>query len=287
MNNGTVANPGQTQAADMGDQVVFSYTLSNPTRLPQVYRLDTRLEPATTPALSSTDVRLIVDSNRNGVIDPLESPVQLVRVPANQSIALLLQVDVPASANSDASTGSIFVNALASCASRPSVFDDDNVSSITLEQILPADPTFVKVADVNSNDVRPGDVITYTLRLSVGSQAVNDIIMRDPLHALLADPERLELLLDGNPAGNVRFEADTREVIAELDTAPAGSTVEWLLPLESSRQPLRAATYPTKPPALGKAHPPQPAPTPQPMTWPACAALNWLTTARLTFLLPR
>lgn len=227
--NGTVANPGQTQAANMGDQVIFSYTLSNPTNAPQVYTLGTQLEPDTSPALSATNVQLIVDSNRNGVIDPLESPLQLVRVPANQSIALLLQVDVPASANSDTPTGSIFVNALAGCAGRPGVVDDDNVSSITLEQILPEDPTFVKVADVSNSNVRPGDLITYTLRLSVGSQAVNDIVMRDALNALLADPERLELLLDGNPTGSVRFDADTREVIAELDSAPAGSTVEVIV----------------------------------------------------------
>ncbi len=227
-NNGTVANPGQTQAADMGDQVIFSYTLSNPTNAPQVYTLDVRLEPDTTPALSATDVRLVVDSNRNGMIDSAESPTSLVRVSANQSIALLLQVNVPASASSDTPTGSIFVNALAGCAARPSVFDDDNVSSITLDTILPADPTFVKVADASGN-VRPGDLITYTLRMSVGSQAVSDIVISDTLNALLADPERLELLVDGNPAGNVRFDTNTREVMAELDTAPAGSTVEVIV----------------------------------------------------------
>ncbi|MEM7734676.1 MAG: isopeptide-forming domain-containing fimbrial protein [Deinococcota bacterium] len=235
--DGTFTNPGQVASAALADTVTFAYTLTNPTTATHVYLLEALIDAASTlPGVSTSDLAIFFDANQNGAVDSSENEFSVLRVPAGQSVQLLLQVQLPESIPNDllpdGDSASLFVNLVAICGDNPRVNDANNVSEITVGELLAEDPILTKTSSpASGTPLEPGTLVTYTLQLEVGSRDLTNVILQDTLDPLLSAPEILELRIDGVVVNDaeVSFDAATREVTASLELAPAGSTLELVI----------------------------------------------------------
>ncbi|KEF33454.1 hypothetical protein RDMS_12300 [Deinococcus sp. RL] len=171
--DGTVQAPGQSASVLPGEGATFRYTVVNGGNARFTFPLGARseAESAHTPAL-----RVILDTNGNGVADPGEGSADALTLEAGASANVLLVVETGEGARGDA-----FVNLVASCGGAEP--DANNVSRV---RVGPP-PALAVEKSFTPARVRPGDETTVTVRTrNAGEGDSREVILTDPLGEQLA-----------------------------------------------------------------------------------------------------
>ncbi len=154
--NGTEAAPGQTKTGLQGAPVYFNYTVTNNGNTPDTINL-------TAPQGSSDDfdfdsVKIYLDTNCNGTIDPGEAEVSSVDLNADESACVIVEAVIPAG-EADGHKG--HANLSGTSAGDSTLTDNDNWAEavVTSKAVLDA----AKSANP-SGEVAPGDTIDYSIQ---------------------------------------------------------------------------------------------------------------------------
>ncbi len=164
--DGTTASPGQKKNAYPGGEVYLPYVLTNPGNGPDSYQLDVENLPGDDEDLSN--LKIYIDENQNGVVDPSEPVYDNTNPPLIDSggrLYLVIAGTVPASVAS----GTIFVNVNGTSNGDGTKVDNENVSKINIT----ADGFIEAYKSADKTEVDPGGTVTFTIEFqNKGSKPV-------------------------------------------------------------------------------------------------------------------
>ncbi len=218
--NGSAASPAQTVLASPGAVVYLPYLLSNTGNAPNGYSLKTAIDSAMTLPNPS----ILWDKDGSGRPDAGESLItNLADVPADGSMALLVEVALPESA-----TGDLFVNLMGACAEDAAISDADNISQVIVVQGGFSTPE--KIADpAPPARLYAGAEVSYSVTFTANDAPLTDVVIRDRLEPDLNNPTSYSDGLVTDPESGLSAEVEAsyenRTLTWHFATLPAGMKV--------------------------------------------------------------
>lgn len=212
--DGTVAQPGQRATVLPGERVVFPYAVMNTGNTPGTFPLQGVIDAAST---LTPGVRVVLDTNGNGLPDSTEPEVSSVTLAADARANVLLVVDTTRSAGA----GNAYVNVTASCADGTAT-DTNNVSAV---QVGPP-PALGVTKTFTPALVRPGTETTVTVTARNGGQGTSrEVFLTDLLAAQTAQGLTYVAGSARTTAGTLQYTADGTTWTAAEGTAVRGVRV--------------------------------------------------------------
>ncbi|WP_019587386.1 DUF11 domain-containing protein [Deinococcus apachensis] len=193
--NGTAQAPGQTVDLLPGENTVFHYTVVNSGNDRFTLPLSARTEGG---GAFAPGLRVVLDTDGNGVLDAGEGEVNAVTLGAGESASVLLVVGTGANDRNDT-----FVNLVASCAGGQE--DADNVSRVHVgpPPLLTAQKSFSPAL------VRPGTETTVTVTTrNTGQGESREVVLSDPLTDQAAQGLLFVPGSAGTTSGVIEYTAD-------------------------------------------------------------------------------
>jgi len=165
--DGTVEEPGQEQTALAGAPVYFTYTVTNTGNVEDTIDLSV-VQPPVQPGTNDfnfEDPKIYNDENCNGQIDPGETEVSSVKLAADASACIVVEARIP-DGTEEGKKGHLTLKGKSQGSG-----DEDTENYARAIATTKAVLTSTKGSSP-SGEVKPGDVITYTVEGSnTGGQA--------------------------------------------------------------------------------------------------------------------
>jgi len=171
--DGTVARPGQEVSVTPGGQAVLPYVLVNEGNQTFTFDLGWRKDP--TSDWDPEAVRIYLDENRDGVVNPGEPEIHALTLAAEASAALVVRVKAPL-----AGSGSLWLTPFARCSSGEE--DAENYARVRLV----SGPALAVEKRMHPAQARPGETVSVTLRVrNLGDRPTGgEVTLRDELASL-------------------------------------------------------------------------------------------------------
>lgn len=223
--DGTVAAPAYQTNTLPGQRVVFPYTLNNVGNISAVYDLSTEVLAQST--LRPDQIRIVLDANRNGLVDAGETEISNLTLDPGQSEDVLLELLMPVQPEI---YGDALVNLTGVCRGDTSAQDSNNVALASIP--LGGFATPLKSADPAAGTrLYPGTPLRYFITFTANGRDLSNVVVTDVLSDLLTAPSSFssgtitDTTTGLSTAVSGSFNAANRTLTWTLATVPAGMNV--------------------------------------------------------------